>query len=116
LARTVAELLESETPDAVVSRMAKKLRARKVLVDWSQNTEHKSMVCVYSVRAKRRPTVSTPVSWDELEHALDRGDGGRLVFEMPDVIERVDTHGDLFHAVLATRQGLPQGLPARPTA
>src|SRR5215213_700206 len=96
LSRRVAELLEGETPAAVVSRMAKALRPGKVLVDWSQNTEHKSMVCVYSVRAKDRPTVSTPVAWDEVERAVDAGDPGALVFTMGDVLERLDERGDLF--------------------
>jgi len=96
VARRIAELLEEETPDRVVSRMARDLRAGKVLVDWSQNTEHKSMVCVYSVRAKARPTVSTPLHWSELEAALDAADTEALVFEMGDVLERVDAHGDLW--------------------
>jgi bifunctional non-homologous end joining protein LigD len=76
--------------------MARALRPGKVLVDWSQNTEHKSMVCAYSVRAKQRPTVSTPITWHELGDAIDRGDASRLVFEMGDVLERVADHGDLF--------------------
>ncbi len=104
--RAVAEGLERERPDAVVSRMAKALRSGKVLVDWSQNTEHKSMVCAYSVRAKRRPTVSTPIAWAELEAAIDRGDPARLVFEMGDVLERLDAQGDLFEPVLTLRQEL----------
>jgi bifunctional non-homologous end joining protein LigD len=106
LSRRVAELLEGETPAAVVSRMAKALRPGRVLVDWSQNTEHKSMVCVYSVRARHRPTVSTPLSWDEVEAAVDRGDAATLAFEMGDVLERIDAHGDLFEPVLAMRQEL----------
>jgi bifunctional non-homologous end joining protein LigD len=106
LARKIAELLESDTPDAVVARMAKALRTGKVLVDWSQNTEHKSMVCAYSVRAKERPTVSTPVRWREVEEAAGRGDPGLLVFEIGDVIERVAADGDLFAHVLTLRQEL----------
>ena len=94
--KAIAELLERDRPDAVVSRMAKALRAGKVLVDWSQNTEHKSMVCAYSVRAKQRPTVSTPLTWGEVEEAIDSGDPDRLVFEMAQVIERVQGLGDLF--------------------
>ncbi|MEA2290932.1 MAG: bifunctional non-ous end joining protein LigD, partial [Solirubrobacteraceae bacterium] len=106
VARAVAELLEAERPDAVVARMAKRLRTGRVLVDWSQNTEHKSMVCAYSVRAKARPTVSTPLRWDEVEAALDAGDAGGLVFEMGAVLERVAAHGDLFAGVLTERQEL----------
>jgi bifunctional non-homologous end joining protein LigD len=102
VSRRIAELLESETPDAVVSKMAKKLRPGKVLVDWSQNTEHKSMVCAYSVRAKERPTVSAPVTWDEVE----TDDPRSLVFEIDDALERFEERGDLFAAVLTQRQQL----------
>jgi bifunctional non-homologous end joining protein LigD len=106
LSRSIAELLEAAAPEAVVSRMARSLRAGKVLVDWSQNTEHKSMVCAYSVRAKQRPTVSTPLEWDEVEAALDSGDADALVFEMGDVLERVRDRGELFDPVLTLRQEL----------
>lgn len=104
LARTMAELLEARHPERVVSRMARALRAGKVLIDWSQNTEHKSMVCAYSVRAKARPTVSTPVRWQEVEAALQARDPGLLVFEMRDVLARVETHGDVFADVLTLQQ------------
>ena len=114
--RATAELLEAETPDSVVSRMAKALRAGKVLVDWSQNTEHKSMVCAYSMRAKQRPTVSTPLAWEEIGRAVDLGDSGSLVFEMGDVLERVTEHGDLFAPVLTTRQRLSAPAAQPPTA
>ena len=112
VARTVAEILEAQTPDRVVSRMARSLRAGKVLVDWSQNTEHKSTVCAYSVRAKERPTVSTPLRWAEIDAAVDRGDAAALVFEMDAVLERVAAHGDLFAPVLAEGQALRLGSPA----
>jgi bifunctional non-homologous end joining protein LigD len=102
----IAELLEAETPDRVVSRMRRSLRAGKVLVDWSQNTPHKSMVCAYSVRAKERPTVSTPIAWRELEDAVDAGDPRALVFEIGDVAERVRALGDLFEPVLTLQQEL----------
>jgi bifunctional non-homologous end joining protein LigD len=106
--KAIAEGLEEVWPERVVSRMAKRLRAGKVLVDWSQNTEHKSMVCAYSVRAKARPTVSTPVRWEEVEAAVEAEDPRRLVFEMADVLERVAEHGDLFADVLTLRQRLDQ--------
>jgi len=106
LSRYIAELLEEQRPDRVVSRMARRLRAGKVLIDWSQNTEHKSMVCVYSARAKERPTVSTPVAWEELEEALVGGDPSRLVFELGDVVRRVDERGDLFADALRLRQSV----------
>ena len=87
-------------------RMARSLRAGKVLIDWSQNTEHKSMVCAYSVRAKTRPTVSTPVRWEEVEQAVAAQDASLLVFEMDDVLRRVREQGDLFAPVLSLEQGL----------
>jgi bifunctional non-homologous end joining protein LigD len=97
LARAVAEGLERTWPERVTSRVQRSLRPGKVLIDWGQNTEHKSMVAVYSARAKPRPTVSTPLSWDELEAARTPSD---LVFELEDVLARVETHGDLFADVL----------------
>jgi bifunctional non-homologous end joining protein LigD len=109
VARTSAEVLEAQHPDRIVSRMAKAVRAGKVLVDWSQNTQHKSTVCAYSVRAKARPTVSTPLRWDEVERAVDAGTADALVFEMGDVLERVAAHGDLFEDVLTLRQELVVG-------
>ena len=106
-ARALAELLEKRHPDLVVSSMLKSLRPGKVLVDWSQNDDHKTTVCVYSLRAKERPTVSTPVTWDEVEEALDAGDPDLLVFYSEDVIERVDAEVDLFAPVIELEQRLP---------
>lgn len=103
LARAIAEGLEERWPERVVSRMARGLRAGKVLIDWGQNTEHKSMICAYSVRARPRPTVSTPLRWEELEAA---GDVSDLVFELDDVLARMDSEGDLFAAVLTHEQRL----------
>jgi bifunctional non-homologous end joining protein LigD len=105
-ARGLAELFEQRRPDTVVSVMARAARRGRVLIDWSQNTPHKSTVCVYSVRARPRPTVSTPVTWDEVETVVASGDGDSLVFEMADVLERVERHGDLFADVLSMRQAL----------
>jgi bifunctional non-homologous end joining protein LigD len=107
-AKAVAELLEKEHPGEVVSRMSKELRPGKVLVDWSQNDQHKTTVCVYSLRAKERPTASTPVSWDEVDACLAAGDAGLLVFEWDKVLARVEEHGDLFAPVLALKQELPR--------
>jgi bifunctional non-homologous end joining protein LigD len=106
-AHAVAKLLEAERPDQVLSRMTKALRVGKVFVDWSQNDVHKTTVCVYSLRAKERPTVSTPLRWDEVEAGARTRDGGRLVFEADDVLRRVERHGDLFAPVLTLRQALP---------
>jgi len=83
------------------------LRGGKVLIDWSQNDEHKTTVNVYSLRAKSRPTVSTPVTWDEVATALKKKDPALLVFETTDVLARVEKNGDLFAPVLALKQKLP---------
>jgi bifunctional non-homologous end joining protein LigD len=106
-ARAVAQLLEKQHPDTVVSDMKKELRQGKVLIDWSQNDEHKTTVCVYSLRAKERPTVSTPVTWDEVEDALAAKDAGLLTFDSAAVLERVERHGDLFGPVVELEQELP---------
>jgi bifunctional non-homologous end joining protein LigD len=105
--RAVAELLESAEPDLVVSRMTKSLRHGKVFVDYSQNDEHKTTVCVYSLRARERPTVSTPVTWDEVRACHASGDPDSLVFDSAQVIERVADQGDLFAPVLSLVQEIP---------
>ena len=106
-AKAVAELLESADPDLVVSRMTKARRTGKVLIDWSQNDHRKTTVCAYSLRARERPTVSTPVNWEEVRATLDSRDPGALVFEAGDVLERVAERGDLFAPVLSLVQELP---------
>jgi bifunctional non-homologous end joining protein LigD len=106
-ARRVAELLEQRLPELVVSRMTKKLRPGKVLVDWSQNDDHKTTVTVYSVRARDRPTVSTPVEWDEVMRCRQTGDEGVITFDTDQVLERVRQQGDLFAPVLSLVQELP---------
>jgi bifunctional non-homologous end joining protein LigD len=105
--RAVAETLEAGEPDLVVSRMAKALRGGKVFIDYSQNDEHKTTVNVYSLRARERPTVSTPLEWDEVRACLDSGDPQQLVFEAGQVIERVAERGDLFAPVLSLVQEIP---------
>ncbi len=107
-ARAVAELMEKQHPKQVVSRMTKSLRRGKVFIDWSQNDEHKTTANVYSLRARERPTVSTPVTWDEVADALKRRSVKRLTFEHSDVLDRVGRDGDLFAGVLTLRQELPQ--------
>lgn len=107
-ARALAQLLEKQHPGRVISKMAKKLRAGKVFVDWSQNDEHKTTVCVYSLRAKDQPTVSTPVTWEEVEDAWKKQDAGRLSFDTVQVLRRFEQHGDLFAPVLTLKQKLPR--------
>jgi bifunctional non-homologous end joining protein LigD len=107
-AKRIAELLEGRLPELVVSRMTKSLRTGKVLVDWSQNDRAKTTVGVYSVRARERPTVSTPLAWDELREAHAAGRTDRLVFELGDVLDRVADLGDLFAPMLGAAQELPE--------
>ena len=107
-AQAVAQALERTDPDRVVSRMAKNLRGGKVFVDWSQNDVHKTTVAVYSLRAKERPTVSTPVSWEEVSDAAERADADSLSFEARDVLDRIAKRGDLFAPVAELRQELPK--------
>ena len=106
-ARRVAELLEQRMPGLVVSRMTKRLRPGKVLVDWSQNDAHKTTVTVYSVRARERPTVSTPVSWEEVARCRTQADPELLTFETDSVLSRVEEQGDLFAALATVKQKLP---------
>jgi bifunctional non-homologous end joining protein LigD len=101
LSHALARHLEAQHPQLIVSQQKKELRKGKVLIDWSQNDEHKTTVGVYSLRARERPTVSTPLAWEELEQPE------ALVFEAADVLERVEHDGDLFAPVAELRQELP---------
>ena len=107
-AHALARLLEKQHPDKVVEKMDKALRTGKVLIDWSQNHITKTTVCVYSLRARPRPTVSTPVTWDEVEDALAARDPALLTFEAGTVLERVERDGDLFEPVATLEQKLPK--------
>jgi bifunctional non-homologous end joining protein LigD len=103
----IAELLESRSPEVVVSKMQKSLRSGKVLVDWSQNDDHKTTVNVYSLRAKDYPTVSTPVTWEEVEATVRKRKATSLSFDAKEVLKRVQKMGDLFGPVLSLKQKLP---------
>jgi bifunctional non-homologous end joining protein LigD len=103
----IAELLESQSPEAVVSNMQKSRRPGKVLVDWSQNDDHKTTVNVYSLRAKEYPSVSTPVSWEEVETVVRTKNATALQFVSKEVLKRVEKAGDLFAPVLSLKQKLP---------
>ena len=115
-ANAIARLLEQEHPDLVVSDMKKVLRTNKIFVDWSQNDQHKTTISVYSLRAREKPTVSTPVRWEEVEQALKKKDAGLLVFEAKDVLARAEKMGDLFAPVQELKQKLPRlpGVTADP--
>lgn len=108
-ARAMAQLLEFRHPDLVVSRMAKNLRKGKVFIDWSQNDDSKTTACVYSLRAREVPSVSTPVTWDEVE-SISRTRKPPS-FEPEEVLRRVERGGDLFAGVLTMKQKLPRELP-----
>jgi bifunctional non-homologous end joining protein LigD len=103
LSKGLARHLEAQHPKLVVSSQKKELRRGKVLIDWSQNDEHKTTVAVYSLRARERPTVSTPLDWAEVE----AGDPDALVFDADDVLARVEERGDLFAPVAELEQALP---------
>ena len=106
-ALAIAERLQREHPQQVVSRMQKALRKGKVFIDWSQNDQHKTTINVYSLRATARPNVSTPVEWTEVQSVARNGDASRLVFESEAALERVQKHGDLFAPLLTLKQRLP---------
>jgi bifunctional non-homologous end joining protein LigD len=106
-AHDLAQTVERAEPGLVVSRMTRALRAGKVLIDWSQNDPHKTTVCAYSLRAVSRPTVSAPVSWEEITATLDSGDPQSLAFEAGAVLERIERDGDRFAPVLSLVQSLP---------
>jgi bifunctional non-homologous end joining protein LigD len=108
LSRALARHLEGEHGDLVTSNMSKAVRKGKVFVDWSQNDEHKTTICVYSLRAREEPTVSTPVTWDEVAHCLKKKKTDLLKFRSDKVITRVERMGDVFEPVEELKQKLPK--------
>jgi bifunctional non-homologous end joining protein LigD len=106
-ARALAELLERQHPDEVVSRMAKRLRRGRVFVDWSQNDEHKTTVCAYSLRATEHPLVSTPLHWEEVEHGARKRKPFQLSAGPAELLMRIERDGDLFESLLTLEQELP---------
>jgi bifunctional non-homologous end joining protein LigD len=107
-ALAVGQLLERQHPTQVLTSMTKASRKGKVFIDWSQNARHKTTIAVYSLRARSHPTVSTPVTWEEIEQTAD--EHLELRFEWRDVLARVDDQGDLFAPVLEEEQELPAGV------
>lgn len=103
-ALAVAQAMEKHHGDKVLSNMRKELRKNKVFIDWSQNSRHKTTICAYSMRARPHPTVSTPVTWDEVDEAAS---GAVLSFEAPDVLDRVSELGDLWEPTATLQQELP---------
>ena len=108
-AQAIARLIAKQAPDEVLAKMGKKTdRSGKVFIDWYQNNERKTTISVYSLRARERPTASTPLSWKEIERAVEKDDPDSLVFEAGEVLKRVEKHGDLFAPVLELKQKLPE--------
>jgi bifunctional non-homologous end joining protein LigD len=108
LSLALAQYLEREHADLVTSNMSKAVRKGKVFVDWSQNDEHKTTICVYSLRAREEPTVSTPVAWNEVENCLKKKKAYLLRFRSDQVLARVEKRGDLFEPVEQLKQKLPE--------
>lgn len=106
-ASAVADRLREAMPTRIVTRMQKSLRHGKIFIDWSQNDEHKTTVSVYSLRAKSRPTVSTPVKWSEVQRCARSAEPANLAFDTEQVLQRVKKFGDLFAPVLTLKQRLP---------
>jgi bifunctional non-homologous end joining protein LigD len=108
LSRSLAQYLEHEHANLVTSNMSKAVRKGKVFVDWSQNDEHKTTICVYSLRAKEEPTVSTPVAWDEVENCLKKKKADLLKFRSDKVLARIEKLDDLFEPVEKLKQKVPK--------
>jgi bifunctional non-homologous end joining protein LigD len=107
--QALAKIVANQDPENILAKMGKKTdRSGKVFIDWYQNNERKTTISVYSLRARERPTVSTPITWDEVEQAAESGKGDHLVFETEDVLKRIEEQGDLFAPVLELEQELPK--------
>jgi bifunctional non-homologous end joining protein LigD len=105
--KAVAEVLQRNYPDLVTAKMAKESRIKKVFINWSQNDSSKTMICVYSLRAREKPAVSFPLEWEELEILAKKGDPEKLLIMHSEAVSRVGKNGDLFRAVLTKKQKLP---------
>jgi len=110
ISKGLAQKLERERPKHVVHMQRKTLREGRVLIDWSQNDEYKTTVNVYSLRAREGPTVSTPVTWEEVAACLEARDPDLLVFDSDAVLARIEKSGDLFEPVLNLKQKLPESV------
>lgn len=105
--RAVAEIVQKNYPDLVTAKMAKEYRKSKVFINWSQNDAAKTMVCVYSLRAREKPVVSSPIAWRELEKSAAQKNPGKLEILHSEAVRRVEKQGDLFSEVLTKKQKLP---------
>jgi bifunctional non-homologous end joining protein LigD len=105
--KTVAEVLQRNYPDLVTAKMAREHRKNRVFINWAQNDASKTMICVYSLRARERPTVSFPLGWKELEDLAGQGDPERFQVIHSEALTRAERDGDLFREVLVRRKRLP---------
>jgi len=105
--KSTAEVMQTNYPDLVTAKQAKELRKGRVFINWSQNDAKKTMVCVYSLRAREKPFVSFPVGWEELEDAERDRDSSRLHILYADALKRLEKKGDLFKEALTKKQRLP---------
>jgi len=105
--KAVAEIMQKNYPELVTSKMAKDLRKKKVFINWSQNDSKKTMICVYSLRAREKPVVSFPLGWKELENLAAQGDPEKLHVLHSEAVSRAEKQGDLFQEVLTIKQRLP---------
>ena len=105
--KAVAEVLQRNYPDLVTAKMAKDHRKGKVFINWSQNDSSKTMICIYSLRALDKPTVSFPLTWEELESLAGQGDPEKLVILHSEAVSRAKRSGDLFRELLTKKQRLP---------
>lgn len=105
--KTVAEIMQKHYPELVTSKMAKQFREGKVFINWSQNDASKTMISIYSLRAREKPFVSFPLSWGELEESVGKGDAERVHVMYSDAVRRAEEKGDLFQDVLLKEQKLP---------
>jgi len=105
--KAVAEVMQRNYPDLVTAKMAKEFRIKKVFINWSQNDSSKTMICVYSLRAREKPAVSFPLEWEELEILVKQGDPEKLLIMHSDALSRVGKKGDLFQELLTKKQKLP---------
>ena len=105
--KAVAEVLQRNYPDLVTAKMAKEYRKKKVFINWSQNDSSKTMVCVYSLRAREKPFVSFPLAWEELENSAGQGDPEKLQVMHSEALSRADKKGDLFRDLIVKQQKLP---------
>ncbi len=105
--KAVAEIMQKNYPELVTAKMAKEFRQGRVFINWEQNDSKKTMICVYSLRAREKPIVSFPLAWGELENLAGQGDPAKLQIMYSEAVSRAEKQGDLFGEVLVKKQQLP---------